>query len=586
MAKSVDSALGNPCDACRAREWCADFGTPRYECLEFWPLSQPAQRSLRVTQPQDEESLRIALGDPYVCAVVRRWEAGAQVTDDEYLDLRRLYLKAPEGPVEEAHLFVIRKMLMPKMTRYISDARRYYGLSGTREDLVATAEACQASVLFADDAVVSAYPCPPVPSRFERVVLSVLKALLWGYTIHKFIDMPRDETEFKQAVEEEWRRVLFYEDGFHGFTVVPMIHMDDLVRYQQLGGGDPLVSHSISDWVIWSMTAFPLPVQIFSTDFCDKAYGERLRKMYEPLVSSYAFKARARAKKVAYQSGADASDVPAPDDLLGEFRALLRRAIDEYDFMYGKAGEVASSVGSVGFASSREWREKLQRRLDQADVSLEAHDLVHVGFSGYVVGKFREHLRRSYPSYNYATEELDDVPGALVDGEGDVFEVFREETERTHLKSDAGTALPLAFERNGVDYLYVRQMAFVAGVTVDQLRNWDRRGHLETMRVREIDPDASEDIADRRVYPYTSEMIGRIQELAERKGMLQSDPKQGVLSRAEAARRLGITPRTLDNWRKQGKVKAAEMDHRVFVAEAEVERLLAERDGDDTGPPQ
>jgi len=50
-----------------------------------------------------------------------------------------------------------------------------------------------------------------------------------------------------------------------------------------------------------------------------------------------------------------------------------------------------------------------------------------------------------------------------------------------------------------------------------------------------------------------------------------------TLSRGEAARRLCITPRTLDNWRKHGKIKVMGIEHRVFVAKEEVERLLAKR---------
>jgi hypothetical protein len=265
-------------------------------------------------------------------------------------------------------------------------------------------------------------------------------------------------------------------------------------------------------------------------------------------------------------------------DLVGEFDAVLRKGIDDYDFMYHKPQEVASSVGAVGFASSSDWREILQDRLTQAGLSVDAGNMIHVGFTGYLVGRFEEHLRESFPKHATGHYDLKDNGGTLVDGEGEVAQVFREESARTRLHSDAGDDVPVAFEKHGVMYMYIRQMASVCAVTVDQLRNWDRRGHLETLRMRDIDPGAPETIADRRVYPYTNEMLAQIKELAERKEMLQADPKEDVLSRNEAAARLDITARTLDNWRKQGKIEAIEIDHRVFIPEAEVERVLAEQE--------
>jgi len=410
-----------------------------------------------------------------------------------------------------------------------------------------------------------------VPSHFERIVFECLKSFLFVLAGMPFRKLPRGKFAFRQAVEDEWRRVLCYGNGFHGFTVFPRIFIEDLVRYQKLGGGDDLVSWSISNWVIWSMTAFPHPVQAVVPKFGEKALGERLVRMYEPLIQSFASKLLRRAAAVEGWT-----DVPDKEDAVETLRALLRKLAEEYDFMRGKPEALVSSVGAIGPESSPEWREKLDARCREFGLPFHARDLVHVGFPRYVVSKFERFLRESYPWYSAEYGDMKAESGAIVEGRGEVAEVFRAETRRTRTKSDTGPGIPIALEHDGVRYFYIHQAAHAFGVTRDQLRNWDRRGQLPTQRVGDVDPFASATIANRRIYPDTPEMREKLRELAERGELWQADPQTGVLSLKEAARRIGISSRALYDWRKEGRIAEVKEGHRVFIPEAEVERILAE----------
>jgi DNA-binding transcriptional MerR regulator len=569
-----DIAASNPCPFCFGMELCPMAHNPSDQCLEFWPLGRPQHRALTGGAPDERRWRAMLLSNPGVEQIIEHWLSGAQVSDTQHLHLRSLTYSAPFQDAANAYWYLFTEMLYPKTARYLEHAIGYYGLSEPSPiKLAQVSAALRGGVATANEYMVRNDSSVRVPSHFERIVFEALKTMIFILFGVSFLRLPRATHPFRREVEREWRRVLCYGNGLYGFTVFPRIHMEDLVRYQLLRDKTPLVSWSISNWVIWSMTAFPSPVQIVCPEFGHRAFGVRLRRMYEPLVQSYATKLVTRAERIDGQR-----DAPKRADVVGELQALLSHLIEEYDFNYGKPDAMLSSVGTIGPESSPRWREDLDQRFGELGLPFRAHDVAHVGFPRYVVGKFEEHLRESYRWNAAEFGQADRQSGVILEGTGEAAEVFAEETKRTRRKSDAGPSIPVAFEKGGMRYLYIEQMAMACGVTVDQLRNWDRRGCLETLRVRDIDPGAPATIANRRVYPYTEEMLSQIKELAERKDMLQADPREGLLSRQEAADRLGISTRTLDNWRKDGRIAEVKIEHRVFISEDEVERLLAEQD--------
>lgn len=572
-----DVAARNPCPFCSALRNCPYDMTPGNDCLEHWPLSTPPARSFP-TLGEDDPHLRIARANPAVAELIDRWMTGERLTDDDYLHLRELSDQARTDEAEAAYHLVMQDFLWSRTHQQYLDAVDYYGVSdGSADNLFClNSVGVWGGVVLANEKMVHNDTSVRVPSHFERIVLEVQRHFLWVVAGMPLFDLSRDRTQFRQQVERYWLELLHYGNGFHGFTVIPGIYIDDLVRYQRLKECDSLVSWSISNWVIWSMTAFPNPLQTLAPAFGEKAFGARLVKMYNPLIQSYANRLVRRAEIVDGKR-----DAPDREDVVGELTALLWHAIKEYKFSYGKPEALLASMGMIGPESSPEWRASLQRRFDEFQLPITVRDSVHVGFTRYVVGKFDEHLRECYPWHEPEFGEKAGADGAIVEGEGEAADVFREESSRTGRKRDVGPGVPSAYAAaDGTQYLYVAQMAHVCGVTVHQLRNWDRRGDLETLRLGDVDPFAPDSIASRRVYPYTSEVVAQIQRLAERKDMLQADPKEGLLSRKEAAKRLGVTARTVDNWREQGKIEAVELDHRVFIPEAEVERILAEREAD------
>ncbi|MGC9319931.1 MAG: hypothetical protein ACP5KN_18000, partial [Armatimonadota bacterium] len=375
-----DIAASNPCPFCVHLEACPKVGHPRDDCLEFWPLGRPRHRELTGDDADAKRWRAIALANPEVRKIVDHWGSGRQVSDDQYLHLRSLINSALTDESEHAHWYILLEMLYPRATRYLDDAVHYYRVGEpSKAHLRQVSAALRGGIIIANEYMVRNGTSITVPSHFERIVFDCLKPMIFGLAGMPFLKLPRGKCSFRRAVQDEWRRVLAYGNGFHGFTVHPRVHIQDLVRYQQLGSGDHLVSWSISNWLIWSMTAFPSPVAAVFPEFGDKAFGKRLEQMYEPLVQSYASKLVARAKLTE-----DGADVPKRSDVVGELRALLSHLIREYDFSYGKPDAMLSSVGAIGPASSPEWRQDLDERFAEFDLPFRARDVVHVGFTRYV----------------------------------------------------------------------------------------------------------------------------------------------------------------------------------------------------------
>jgi len=572
-SSDLDLAASNPCPFCNHLCECPYALQPRDECLELWPLGRPEHRRLHDADPRQAKWKRIALANPEVREVVEDWQSGEQVSDEAYLALRELINRAATDEAAEAYWHVMGELLGPKLGRCLLDAAGYYDIPIADRSLHESyAHATRGAVIIANDYMVRGDTSVPVPSHFERIVLEGFKILLWGLTGQQLAELPEKEDAFKAAVERGWREVLGYGNGFYGFTVVPRIGILDMVRYQQLGGGDDLVSWSMANWVLWTMTAFPVPVQLVVPEFREKALKDRLKAMYEPLVHTFPWRLRKRAKVVL----GGWRDVAKHEHVVGELRALLDTLIDEYDFMHGKPKAQLSSVGAIGWASSPELRERLDRQLKEAGLPISSRDLAHVGFARYVAGKFEEHLREHYPIDEAEFGDAEKAPGTLGEADSEEGEAFMEDSARTEETSDVGDGVPVALERKGIRYLYIRQMAYATGIEMERLRTWMKRGYLPDMRVRDIDPGAARHIRNRRVLPWTNEMIETIDRLKLEKDAMQVKSAEGLYSLDEAAVALGVTVRTLHKWRKRGRVRTTELGHRVFVPVEEVERLRRE----------
>ncbi len=477
---------------------------PTDECLELWPLGQPRARALNARDALQAQCAATARSEPDIRRILEDWRAGTQVSDSDYLLLRDGALTSPLAR-RQACEFVLSEFLAPIWERTIQDGLLYYDIDLRNRSrlLQAAFDAIKGAIIIANKFMVQNDTSVRVPSHFERIALESIKYILWRLTGQQLSELPKDDDDkFKAAVEREWREVLRYGNGFYGFTVIPKVSIMDMVRYQQLGGGDDLVSWSISNWVLWTYTAFPVVVEAVVPGFGEKALKARLEAMYEPLVQSHAIEMLRRARATRDQW----ADVPEKEDVIGELRALLSSAV--------------------------EIRDQLDRQLAKAGAPISSREMAHVGFARYISAKFENHLRQSYAFYGgdveYSETETDagdltdsDEEGAevlgygedavyprteaggndLTDSHGEAAEVFAEESARTGRMSDVGLEVKVAFEKDGVEYLYRRQMALACRVTEEQLRYWHRQDYLPTPRVRDIDPGAPRTIANRRVYP-------------------------------------------------------------------------------------
>lgn len=136
--------------------------------------------------------------------------------------------------------------------------------------------------------------------------------------------------------------------------------------------------------------------------------------------------------------------------------------------------------------------------------------------------------------------------------------------------------MSVAYTVDGVQYVYIDEIAGDAYVSSDQLRRWDDEGTLKALRVRDLLPlTKSRAEAERRIYPYTTEMIETIQALARRKEHRVGHLPEGEYNRAQAAVALGLSYRTLQRWEDRRKAKPISRDGAPIYTREEIRRLAA-----------
>jgi DNA-binding transcriptional MerR regulator len=132
----------------------------------------------------------------------------------------------------------------------------------------------------------------------------------------------------------------------------------------------------------------------------------------------------------------------------------------------------------------------------------------------------------------------------------------------------------VAYTVDGVQYLYIEEMAGHAYVSEHQLRHWDNDGTLKPLRVRDIVPGIKGKIeANRRLYPYTTEMVETIKALASRKKQRASHLGEGEYTRAEAAAVLHVSYRTLQRMEELGEARPIRPDRKPIYTQEEIHRL-------------
>ena len=173
--------------------------------------------------------------------------------------------------------------------RHEGDAVAYYHAPGlTLRTLMAAAPlAFRGALVVCRDDIVAADIASPVRSSFERLFGDAFKYILWGLLGGPMGQMPADDGAFQDAVEVEWRKVLQYGNGLYGLSVIPMVPTLDLVRYQELGGRDKVVSRGIAEYFMLLLGAFPPLVAHVLPQLGEAAFRRRLGSCrFHPAISA------------------------------------------------------------------------------------------------------------------------------------------------------------------------------------------------------------------------------------------------------------------------------------------------------------
>jgi len=501
---------------------------------------------------------------PWLRRLVRNWERGGRVSDQEYLRLGHKALQEDD----ELCGHILAQALHVWIARYLTDAAQYYGVSARGARMrkawkIATVGALRVCT----ENLVKLDADTPVPSHFERVFFEAFKYFLFDSLKIRQRQLPDGEGEFVSAFEEEWRKVLMCGNGYHGLTIVPRVSIVDAVRYQQLQPRDKIISRSVVQYYVLVANVFPTIAQLLLPAFRQKAIAERIVEMFEPLVVRCAAQARTRL--------ADTDRKPL-GILQEEFRAVARQAVDEYAFMHGKTGNWRDAVGMIGVSAG----EGARWRIDIAAVLLGhrpiSQEIVHVNASAFIAARLHQHLREYYPAPWARHQQQLSLHAQGGEDRLSVQDFLdTDESEATHFDLDlSASGRAVAARKNGVEYLFVNEMAAECGVTADQLRSWDRAGELPAIRLEQVSPAHRGRVsAQWRVYPNTPQMCEQIRTMAQKKARARRGLEEGEYSRKEAARALGVHKDTLRRWERRGIAKPQWRNQRPIYTAAEIRRL-------------
>jgi len=395
MDKQADadaaSVVESPCPFCAHLERCPHAMRPKAACQYLWPLAQPARRIVAASHPLEAEVVGMATADLDYSQLLRKWEHGEHLTDADYLLLRRHILTHPNGE-EPVGRWLLHQVTFTRTERLLSDFLRYYRLTDHATECVRPFEKATRCALVTTTPEMVQADQSPVPHKFERLFFDTITQAFWGLAVRKFLQMPEDDAEFRKAFEDVWRATLVCGNGWYGFTVVPLVHVGHMVRYQLLGKKvNRAISWSVANYVLWRAQVFPGVAQLAVSGLSDNIVEECSVGMFEPLVQSCS----ALALHNLQISGEERRTMR--EDLAGRLREELRKVLDDYHFMYAKSEQKLGPYGNVGFSSSKDAHEAFDNRQAQLGTGINHTAVAHVGVTHFVRCRLRDFIRAHFP---------------------------------------------------------------------------------------------------------------------------------------------------------------------------------------------
>jgi len=592
--KSTAPPLTVPCPLCHHVFDCPFSQQPRDECLDLWPLGRPSSREIpNRNAPEVREKLALVASHPELQPLFEAWERGEALSDAQYLRLRdTATVQYGDRNQEFAAFWVAMLLIKHVWGPHVKAALEYYPVEQRSGTAIQEAQfrAIRGALVVVDEGAIAADADlgVPVRSHFERLFGDALKYILWGLLRGPLLRLPLGNDEFQEGLESAWRATLRFGNGLFGLSVIPAISVTDLVRYQELGGRDKVVSRGIAEHFMLMLSTFPPLVQMVAPQFGDLAFRRRLSVMFAPMVKGYAWRALRREKMLGDEADA------RREHLRGEFEAVLRNAIESYDFTYGKTVGPEGVAGALGLSADPEMREHVEAALEHLELPQTVRDITPVEITHHIKARMEARLREAHPvpareqQFGQSLDEerqasptereaLEDDEALDVDAEdedGDLGPEYEAADDDRDWLGETAAPVVIACEADGVRYLYIDEMARRCGVSSDQLRRWDYTGDLPAQRLGDVDPASGDaGTAHWRAYPETEEMISRIRALASAKKRRRAGKAGDEFCRAEAARVLGISAKTLKRWEQSGVAQPIWRDGRPIYTADEIRRL-------------
>jgi hypothetical protein len=494
-----------------------------------------------------------------MASIFLRWRRGIIPSDSDFLQIREQALHPDYFGTTDEPVYFLVDILGEPLAQMASDYVSYY-LTRRGEllpgQLITTLPFGLVLLLQAALGRVILHAAPEaihenatIGSEWSRFVLEHMRQMLFKFLDCHQLDLTsRPDQEFRRTFEKEWKILLAYQDSLYGFRVIPKLSLEDMMRYQQLKKGDPQIRRTISTYITHQATEYPHLLHPYAPELAEKDYESLLRRMYDPLIQTTVRQAL-KNSSVLHENR---QQIRA--DLLKEVEEQFQQARQAFSFYWEKAVK-ERPLGKIGFLSypqTSEGQKELDALLQQRTLPYTSRDFMEVSFATYIRQRLRSWLESTYPADKQTDNEIS-IQQAPTDSDRALEEELSQEdgvwNEARH------TPTPEVFGPDGTGYFTVKQAARYYGLSVDQLRRFDREGFLPAYRVRDIFEKPYPLKPDMRLYAVTEETRQAIEVIKARLAKHSTHLQGQEVDRKTAAMLLGVHVTVLRKLENEGRLQ-------------------------------
>jgi hypothetical protein len=267
--------------------------------------------------------------------------------------------------------------------------------------------------------------------------------------------------------------------------------------------------------------------------------------MYDPLIQTTARQAL-KNLSVLHENR---QQIPA--DLLKEVEEQFQQTRQAFSFYWEKAVK-ERPLGKIGFLSypqTAEGQKELDALLQERNLPYTSRDFMEVSFATYIRQRLKSWLESTYPA-DKRTESAISIQQVTADSERVLEEELSQEDGVWNQAKQTPT--PQIFGPDGTGYFTVKQAVRYYGLSVDQLRRFDRHGLLPAYRVKQLFKPPYPLKPDMRLYAVTEETRQAIEVIKARSAKHSTHLQGREVDRKTAAMLLGVNVTALRKLENEG----------------------------------